>query len=204
MFLLPAFLSLLRLCLTTAERNGRSIRRNERLKIDTSTVYRDSFAHWECPFATKKHRNVHVAVTQLSMLSQYRLLEKCGTRFVSAAVSSIGLGFLFCNGIVRCCLGLCKKMLEVPTMAEHDGDLYCRQCYTRKFGIRGVGFGIGAGALGMDAGERFGNTQSQLFVSSFCFLLEFVRRSFVFLSEVDTIIHRCPMSPHLVKDPSLR
>ncbi len=45
-------------------------------------------------------------------------------------------------------------------MAEHDGDLYCKQCYTRKFGIRGVGFGIGAGALGMDTGERFGNTQS--------------------------------------------
>ncbi|CAF0911879.1 unnamed protein product [Rotaria sordida] len=53
-------------------------------------------------------------------------------------------------------------MLEIPTLAEHEGDLYCKQCYTRKFGIRGVGFGIGAGALGMDAGERFGNTQSQL------------------------------------------
>ena len=60
--------------------------------------------------------------------------------------------------------GLCKKSLEVPTMAEHDGDLYCRQCYARKFGIRGVGFGIGAGALGMDVGERYGNSQSQPFV----------------------------------------
>ncbi|UJR14382.1 hypothetical protein I4U23_001378 [Adineta vaga] len=60
----------------------------------------------------------------------------------------------------RC--GLCKKMLEISNVAEHDGDVYCKQCYTRKFGIRGVGFGIGAGALGMDGGERFGNTQSQL------------------------------------------
>jgi len=58
-------------------------------------------------------------------------------------------------------LGLCKKMLEIQTVAEHDGDVYCKQCYTRKFGIRGVGFGIGAGALGMDTGERFGNTSSQ-------------------------------------------
>ncbi|CAF1011039.1 unnamed protein product [Rotaria sordida] len=58
----------------------------------------------------------------------------------------------------RC--ALCKKALEVTTLSEHDGDLYCKQCYTRKFGIRGVGFGIGAGALGMDTGERFGNTQS--------------------------------------------
>ncbi|CAF4268949.1 unnamed protein product [Rotaria socialis] len=57
-------------------------------------------------------------------------------------------------------LALCKKSLEVTTVSEHDGDLYCKQCYTRKFGIRGVGFGIGAGALGMDTGERFGNTQS--------------------------------------------
>jgi hypothetical protein len=68
-------------------------------------------------------------------------------------------------------LGLCKKALEIPTLAENDGDIYCKQCYTRKFGIRGVGFGIGAGALGMDSGERFGNTQSQLYVYfiSICF-----------------------------------
>jgi hypothetical protein len=61
-------------------------------------------------------------------------------------------------------------------MAEHNGDLYCRQCYTRKFGIRGVGFGIGAGALGMDVGERFGNTQSQMYVYSLAVLY------FVFVS----------------------
>jgi hypothetical protein len=55
-------------------------------------------------------------------------------------------------------------MLEIQTVAEHDGDIFCKQCYTRKFGIRGVGFGIGAGALGMDSGERFGNSQNQLYV----------------------------------------
>jgi cysteine/glycine-rich protein len=60
-------------------------------------------------------------------------------------------------------------MLEITNLAEHDGDIYCKQCYTRKFGIRGVGFGIGAGALGMDAGERFGNTQSQLYVYFFLY-----------------------------------
>ncbi len=61
-------------------------------------------------------------------------------------------------------LGLCKKSLEIPTMAEHDGDLYCKHCYNRKFGIRGVGFGIGAGTLGMDTGERYGNTQTLSYV----------------------------------------
>ena len=55
-------------------------------------------------------------------------------------------------------------MLEPTTMAEHEGNVFCKQCYARKFGIRGVGFGIGAGALGMDTGERFGNTQSLSYV----------------------------------------
>ncbi|CAF3614973.1 unnamed protein product [Rotaria sp. Silwood1] len=58
----------------------------------------------------------------------------------------------------RC--GLCKKMLEPMIMAEHEGNIYCKQCYGRKFGIRGVGFGVGAGALAMDTGDRFGNTES--------------------------------------------
>ncbi|CAF1107322.1 unnamed protein product [Didymodactylos carnosus] len=42
--------------------------------------------------------------------------------------------------------GLCKKMLEAMTMAEHDGNVYCKQC-----------FGQGAGTLGMDTGEHLGN-----------------------------------------------
>lgn len=50
----------------------------------------------------------------------------------------------------------------MTNVCEHDGEVFCKQCYTRKFGIRGVGFGIGAGALGMDSGERFGSTQSFL------------------------------------------
>jgi hypothetical protein len=51
-------------------------------------------------------------------------------------------------------------MLEPMNMAEHEGNVYCKQCYARKFGIRGVGFGVGAGALAMDTGDRFGNTES--------------------------------------------
>ena len=31
--------------------------------------------------------------------------------------------------------GLCKKMLEAMTMAEHEGNVYCKQCYGRKFGF---------------------------------------------------------------------
>ena len=29
--------------------------------------------------------------------------------------------------------GLCRKMLESTTLAEHEGDLFCKQCYARKF-----------------------------------------------------------------------
>ncbi|CAF3554812.1 unnamed protein product [Rotaria sp. Silwood1] len=53
--------------------------------------------------------------------------------------------------------GLCKKMLEAMTMAEHEGNIYCKQCYGRKFGPKGYGFGQGAGTLGMDTGEHLGN-----------------------------------------------
>ena len=86
--------------------------------------------------------------------------------------------------------GLCKKSLEVPTMAEHDGDLYCRQCYARKFGIRGVGFGIGAGALGMDTGDRYGNSQSQ--PSVIRYMSSSSSRSFSSFLDVDQVIRQCP------------
>ncbi len=70
-------------------------------------------------------------------------------------------------------------MLESTTLAEHEGNLFCKQCYARKFvsgfersrpslhfglfrylrmqGPKGVGFGGGAGCLGMDTGEHLGN-----------------------------------------------
>jgi len=51
-------------------------------------------------------------------------------------------------------------MLEAMTMATHEGNLFCKQCYARKYGLRGVGFGQGAGTLAMDTGERYGNKES--------------------------------------------
>ncbi|KAK0418290.1 hypothetical protein QR680_013478 [Steinernema hermaphroditum] len=56
---------------------------------------------------------------------------------------------------------LCNKMLDSCTVAEHGAELFCKQCYGRKFGPKGVGFGLGAGALTMDDGARFGNTASE-------------------------------------------
>ncbi|XP_078581253.1 cysteine and glycine-rich protein 2-like isoform X2 [Branchiostoma floridae x Branchiostoma japonicum] len=57
--------------------------------------------------------------------------------------------------------GLCNKMLDSTTVAEREDSLYCKSCYGKKFGPKGVGFGQGAGALGMDSGERFGNKPTE-------------------------------------------
>ena len=56
--------------------------------------------------------------------------------------------------------GMCNKFLDSTTCAEHDRKLFCKTCYGRKYGPKGVGFGGGAGALSMDTGEQFGNTES--------------------------------------------
>ena len=53
-------------------------------------------------------------------------------------------------------------MLDSTNVAHHEGALYCKQCHGRKFGPKGYGFGGGAGALGMDKGERFGNKETEM------------------------------------------
>ncbi|OQR69463.1 muscle LIM protein Mlp84B-like [Tropilaelaps mercedesae] len=42
--------------------------------------------------------------------------------------------------------GLCKKRLDSTNSTEHNGDLWCKICYSRKFGPKG--------------GENFGNQES--------------------------------------------
>ena len=37
-------------------------------------------------------------------------------------------------------------------MAEHEGVLYCKSCHTRQFGLKGYGYGGGAGTLASEAG----------------------------------------------------
>ena len=71
--------------------------------------------------------------------------------------SSINLFFL--KNVIICILAMCNKMLDSTTCAEHERTLYCKTCHGRKFGPKGVGFGIGAGALSMDTGAQHGNTE---------------------------------------------
>lgn len=56
-------------------------------------------------------------------------------------------------------LGLCNKRLDSTNCSEHQAQLYCKQCYGRKFGPKGYGFGGGSGCLSMDKGEHLGNTE---------------------------------------------
>eukprot|EP00475_Leptophrys_vorax_P022980 TRINITY_DN312_c0_g1_i1.p1 TRINITY_DN312_c0_g1~~TRINITY_DN312_c0_g1_i1.p1 ORF type:complete len:262 (-),score=64.93 TRINITY_DN312_c0_g1_i1:60-845(-) len=41
----------------------------------------------------------------------------------------------------------CNKTLTSITLADRDGEIYCKACYGREFGPKGYGFGQGAGAL---------------------------------------------------------
>uniref|UniRef100_A0A803VJ69 Cysteine and glycine rich protein 3 n=1 Tax=Ficedula albicollis TaxID=59894 RepID=A0A803VJ69_FICAL len=50
----------------------------------------------------------------------------------------------------------CRKALDSTTVAAHDSEIYCKTCYGRKYGPKGVGFGQGAGCLSTDTGDHLG------------------------------------------------
>jgi len=41
----------------------------------------------------------------------------------------------------------CNKGLDTSTVCDNADKLYCRPCYGRNFGPKGVGYGVGAGTL---------------------------------------------------------
>lgn len=57
-------------------------------------------------------------------------------------------------------LGMCGKFLDSTNCAEHEAELYCKNCHGRKYGPKGYGFGGGAGCLSMDAGDQFKNPET--------------------------------------------
>ncbi|BFZ03962.1 hypothetical protein BsWGS_07000 [Bradybaena similaris] len=84
---------------------------------------------------------------------------KC-SKAVYAAEERLAGGMKFHKACFKC--GLCQKYLESTNVTEHGGDIFCKSCHGKKFGPKGYGFGSGAGTLGMDTGERFGNTESEM------------------------------------------
>ncbi|KXJ07671.1 Muscle LIM protein Mlp84B [Exaiptasia diaphana] len=41
----------------------------------------------------------------------------------------------------------CKKKLDSTNACSHEREVYCKGCHTVEFGIKGYGYGLGAGAL---------------------------------------------------------
>ncbi|KER31853.1 LIM domain protein [Opisthorchis viverrini] len=87
------------------------------------------------------------------------ICPKC-QKAVYAAEKKIAGGKAWHSMCLKC--GLCNKMLDSTTVAEHEGEVFCKQCHGRKFGPKGYGFGGGAGALNMDSGAHLGNVGTEM------------------------------------------
>uniref|UniRef100_A0A4Y0AMM6 LIM zinc-binding domain-containing protein n=1 Tax=Anopheles funestus TaxID=62324 RepID=A0A4Y0AMM6_ANOFN len=77
---------------------------------------------------------------------------KCG-KSVYAAEERVAGGNKWHKQCFKC--GMCGKMLDSTNCAEHENELYCKNCHGRKYGPKGYGFGGGAGCLSMDTGAQF-------------------------------------------------
>ncbi|VDM23569.1 unnamed protein product [Wuchereria bancrofti] len=84
---------------------------------------------------------------------------KCGKSVYAAEEMNAG-GYKWHKFCFKC--AMCNKLLDSTNCCEHQAELYCKQCHSRKYGPKGIGFGIGAGALTMDTGEHFGNTEVEM------------------------------------------
>ncbi|XP_031625124.1 muscle LIM protein 1-like isoform X2 [Contarinia nasturtii] len=80
--------------------------------------------------------------------------EKCAKcdKSVYAAEERVANGHKYHKGCFKC--SMCSKFLESTNCNEHDKELFCKNCYGRKYGPKGYGFGGGAGALCMDDGSH--------------------------------------------------
>ncbi|XP_071453098.1 muscle LIM protein Mlp84B-like isoform X2 [Hetaerina americana] len=72
---------------------------------------------------------------------------RCGFA-VFAAEQMISKGKIWHRHCFHC--SECNRSLDSTTLNDApDGDIYCKSCYGRKFGPKGVGYGMGAGTLTM-------------------------------------------------------
>ncbi|KAK7591198.1 hypothetical protein V9T40_002811 [Parthenolecanium corni] len=83
---------------------------------------------------------------------------KC-SQSVYAAEEKVAGGHKWHKTCFKC--SLCEKALDSTNCTEHENELFCKNCHGRKFGIKGYGFGAGAGALNMDTGDKFGTNGTE-------------------------------------------
>lgn len=67
------------------------------------------------------------------------------SKAVYAAEKVVGAGNAWHKSCFRC--AKCGKGLESTTLADKEGEIYCKGCYAKNFGPKGFGYGQGAGAL---------------------------------------------------------
>ncbi|VDL62124.1 unnamed protein product [Hymenolepis diminuta] len=54
---------------------------------------------------------------------------------------------------------MCSKPVDSTTGAQHQRTLYCKTCHGREFGIKGYGFGQGAGVLNTEKAQGPGGAE---------------------------------------------
>jgi cysteine/glycine-rich protein len=69
---------------------------------------------------------------------------RCGKR-VYEAEKKVAVGRNWHKSCFNCVQ--CHKSLDSTSLNDKDGEIYCKGCYGKAFGPKGVGYGIGAGTL---------------------------------------------------------
>ncbi|XP_002735919.1 cysteine and glycine-rich protein 1-like [Saccoglossus kowalevskii] len=69
---------------------------------------------------------------------------RCG-KAVYMAEKIIGAGESWHKVCFTC--AICGKSLDSTTCTDREGEVFCKACYGKEFGPKGVGFGQGAGSL---------------------------------------------------------
>lgn len=72
----------------------------------------------------------------------YNNREQCSTckKTVYAAEKTLGPKNKIYHKLCLRCLS-CNKSLQAGTFVDHDNEPFCKGCYAKYFGPRGVGFG---------------------------------------------------------------
>ncbi|UJR23551.1 hypothetical protein I4U23_026539 [Adineta vaga] len=68
--------------------------------------------------------------------------EKCArcSKNVYLAEKKIGAGRSFHSSCFSC--QTCNRKLDATTLSEHKGEIFCKTCYTRQFGVHGLISGV--------------------------------------------------------------
>jgi len=96
------------------------------------------------PGSPKCNYGASVSPSKTGDKSDLENCPRCGAR-VYFAEQILSLGRKWHQLCFKCTD--CDKCVDSPSAADHDGDLYCKICYQKNFGIKGIGYGIGAGVL---------------------------------------------------------